>query len=196
NSEKCVNFAVLRPPEEGGSSREGQHSRGVRRAPEPQYFRRQTTYLKDPPGGFFCQEKTVSLKKEPRTSLGITIAGGRDCRSRLPVYITSVQPVGCLHRDGTIKRGTKLHLHFHKDSFLGFLSVYIIKCWPNSKCTGDNEWVLLANQMETRGLINCCQEPKCKESQLVCLQQYSNQFHNGGCSTVFNIVVHMLHIII
>ncbi|MEQ2307132.1 hypothetical protein AMECASPLE_015157 [Ameca splendens] len=108
NSEKCVNFAVLRLPEEGGSSREGQHSRGVRRAPEPQYFRRQTTYLKDPPGGFFCQEKTVSLKKEPRTSLGITIAGGRDCRSRLPVYITSVQPVGCLHRDGTIKRGDVL----------------------------------------------------------------------------------------
>ncbi|KAK5616831.1 hypothetical protein CRENBAI_018310 [Crenichthys baileyi] len=108
NSEKCVNFAVLRPPEEGGSSREGQHSRGVRRAPEPQYFRRQTTYLKDPPGGFFCQEKTVSLKKEPRTSLGITIAGGRDCRSKLPVYITSVQPVGCLHRDGTIKRGDVL----------------------------------------------------------------------------------------
>ena len=47
----------------------------------------------------------MSLKKEPRLSLGITIAGGRDCRSRLPVYITSVQPVGCLHRDGTIKRG-------------------------------------------------------------------------------------------
>uniref|UniRef100_A0A3P9NV58 Ligand of numb-protein X 2b n=1 Tax=Poecilia reticulata TaxID=8081 RepID=A0A3P9NV58_POERE len=111
NSEKCVNFAVLRPaesPEEAGGSREVQHSRGVRRAPEPQYFRRQTTYLKDPPGGFTCQEKTVSLKKEPRTSLGITIAGGRDCRSRLPVYITSVQPVGCLHRDGTIKRGDVL----------------------------------------------------------------------------------------
>uniref|UniRef100_A0A8C6UN70 Ligand of numb-protein X 2b n=1 Tax=Neogobius melanostomus TaxID=47308 RepID=A0A8C6UN70_9GOBI len=54
------------------------------------------------------QEKTVSMKKEPRLSLGITIAGGRDCRSRLPVYITSVQPVGCLHRDGTIKRGDVL----------------------------------------------------------------------------------------
>lgn len=49
----------------------------------------------------------MNLKKEPRHSLGITIAGGRDCRSRLPVYITSVQPVGCLHRDGTIKRGTQ-----------------------------------------------------------------------------------------
>lgn len=68
------------------------------------------SFLQDPPGGFSSQEKTVSLKKEPRHSLGITIAGGRDCRSRLPVYITSVQPVGCLHRDGTIKRGTKGHL--------------------------------------------------------------------------------------
>lgn len=67
-------------------------------------------FKQDPPGGFSSQEKTVSLKKEPRLSLGITIAGGRDCRSRLPVYITSVQPVGCLHRDGTIKRGKRQHL--------------------------------------------------------------------------------------
>lgn len=66
--------------------------------------------MQDPPSGFSSQEKTVSLKKEPRLSLGITIAGGRDCRSRLPVYITSVQPVGCLHRDGTIKRGDFSHL--------------------------------------------------------------------------------------
>ncbi|KAM9377014.1 ligand of Numb protein X 2b isoform 1-T4 [Pholidichthys leucotaenia] len=110
-SEMRVNFVVMRPAdtqEEGGSSREGQHSRTARRVPEPQYFRRQSTYMKDPPGGFSSQEKTVSLKKEPRLSLGITIAGGRDCRSRLPVYITSVQPVGCLHRDGTIKKGDVL----------------------------------------------------------------------------------------
>ncbi|KAM8733206.1 ligand of Numb protein X 2b isoform 1-T2 [Acanthopagrus schlegelii] len=105
-SEVRVNFVVMRPAEtqeEGGSSRDGRARR-----PEPQYFRRQSTYMKDPPGGFSSQEKTVSLKKEPRLSLGITIAGGRDCRSRLPVYITSVQPVGCLHRDGTIKRGDVL----------------------------------------------------------------------------------------
>uniref|UniRef100_A0A3Q1IS48 Ligand of numb-protein X 2b n=1 Tax=Anabas testudineus TaxID=64144 RepID=A0A3Q1IS48_ANATE len=110
-SEMRVNFVVMRPAEtqeDGGSSREGQHSRAARRAPEPQYFRRHTTYMKDPPGGFSSQEMTVSLKKEPRLSLGITIAGGRDCRSRLPIYITSVQPVGCLHRDGTIKRGDVL----------------------------------------------------------------------------------------
>ncbi|XP_051505976.1 ligand of Numb protein X 2-like [Myxocyprinus asiaticus] len=106
-SEMRVNFVVMRLPdlsEEGG---EGQ-IRGARRGPEPQYFKRRSTYMKDPPGGFSSQEKTVSLKKEPRHSLGITIAGGRDCRSRLPVYITSVQPVGCLHRDGTIKTGDVL----------------------------------------------------------------------------------------
>ncbi|CAB1325396.1 unnamed protein product [Coregonus sp. 'balchen'] len=109
-SEVRVNFVVMRQPqpqEEGGSGGEGQ-GRVARRAPEPQYFRRPSTYMKDPPGGFSSQEKTVSLKKEPRLSLGITIAGGRDCRSRLPIYITSVQPVGCLHRDGTIKTGDVL----------------------------------------------------------------------------------------
>lgn len=108
-SEVRVNFVVMRhaePQEEGGGSIAGEPPlRGARRAPDPQYFRRRSTYMKDPPGGFSSQEKTVSLKKEPRLSLGITIAGGRDCRSRLPVYITSVQPVGCLHRDGTIKTG-------------------------------------------------------------------------------------------
>lgn len=106
-SEMRVNFVVMRLPdssEEGGDG----PSRGARKAPEPQYFRRQSTYVKDPPCGFSSQEKTVSLKKEPRLSLGITIAGGRDCRSRLPLYITSVQPVGCLHRDGTIKTGDVL----------------------------------------------------------------------------------------
>ncbi|XP_067103935.1 ligand of Numb protein X 2b [Osmerus mordax] len=106
-SEVRVNFVVMRQTEaveEGGTSGEVP-VRGARRAPEPQYFKRRSTFMKDPPGGFSSQEKTVSLKKEPRLSLGITIAGGRDCRSRLPVYITSVQPVGCLHRDGTIKTG-------------------------------------------------------------------------------------------
>ncbi|XP_051514133.1 ligand of Numb protein X 2-like [Myxocyprinus asiaticus] len=106
-SEMRVNFVVMRLPDHSEEEGEGQ-SRGARKAPEPQYFNRCSTYMKDPPGGFFSQEKTVSLKKEPRHSLGITIAGGRDCHSRLPVYITSVQPVGCLHRDGTIKTGDVL----------------------------------------------------------------------------------------
>uniref|UniRef100_A0A8C5B502 Ligand of numb-protein X 2b n=1 Tax=Gadus morhua TaxID=8049 RepID=A0A8C5B502_GADMO len=109
-SEVRVNFVVMRSTEaleevDGGGGGEGRSGRGSRRAPEQQYFRRHSTFLKDPPSGFSSQEKTVSLKKEPRLSLGITIAGGRDCRCRLPLYITSVQPVGCLHRDGTIKTG-------------------------------------------------------------------------------------------
>lgn len=106
-SEVRVNFVVMRQsesPEEGNEAT----SRGSRRGAENQYFRRRSTFMKDPPGGFSSLEKTVSLKKEPRHSLGITIAGGRDARCRLPVYITSVQPVGCLHRDGTIKPGDVL----------------------------------------------------------------------------------------
>ncbi|TSQ81011.1 Ligand of Numb protein X 2 [Bagarius yarrelli] len=106
-SEVRVNFVVMRLAE---STEEGSElqNRGARKGAESQYFRRRSTFLKDPPGGFYSQEKTVSVKKEPRQSLGITIAGGRDGRSRLPVYITSVQPVGCLHRDGIIKQGDVL----------------------------------------------------------------------------------------
>ncbi|KAK7922466.1 hypothetical protein WMY93_009368 [Mugilogobius chulae] len=109
-SEVRVNFVVMRAAEnlDEGGSRECPSARVARRVPDPQYFRRLSTYMKEPPCGFSSQEKTVSMKKEPRLSLGITIAGGRDCRSRLPVYITSVQPVGCLHREGTIKRGDVL----------------------------------------------------------------------------------------
>ncbi|XP_076877256.1 ligand of Numb protein X 2b isoform X2 [Brachyhypopomus gauderio] len=106
-SEVRVNFVVMRhldAIEDGGELQ----SRGARRPLDTQYYRRRSIFMKEPPGGFSSQEKTVSLKKEPRHSLGITIAGGRDCRSRLPVYITSVQPVGCLHRDGTIKPGDVL----------------------------------------------------------------------------------------
>lgn len=47
-SEVRVNFVVMRPAEtqeEGGSGREGQHNRAGRR-PEPQFFRRRSTYMK------------------------------------------------------------------------------------------------------------------------------------------------------
>lgn len=37
--------------------------------------------------------------------MGITIGGGRDNKNKLPIYVTSVQPIGCLFRDGRIKRG-------------------------------------------------------------------------------------------
>ncbi|XP_063045850.1 ligand of Numb protein X 2b [Engraulis encrasicolus] len=106
-SEVRVNFVVMRHPE-AEEVGEVVVMRGARRAPEQQFFRRRSTYMKEPPSGFSCQEKAVNLKKEPRHSLGITIAGGRDCRSRVPVYITSVQPIGCLYRDGNIKTGDVL----------------------------------------------------------------------------------------
>lgn len=53
-----------------------------------------------------CKEKHITVKKEPHESLGMTVAGGRGSKSgELPIFVTSVQPHGCLSRDGRIKRG-------------------------------------------------------------------------------------------
>lgn len=53
-----------------------------------------------------CKEKHITVKKEPLESLGMTVAGGRGSKSgELPIFVTSVQPHGCLSRDGRIKRG-------------------------------------------------------------------------------------------
>uniref|UniRef100_A0A8D2L2Z4 Uncharacterized protein n=1 Tax=Varanus komodoensis TaxID=61221 RepID=A0A8D2L2Z4_VARKO len=59
--------------------------------------------------------KPFIIKKEPKESLGITIGGGRDAKHRLPIYVTSVQPVGCLFRDGRIKKGDVLLSINHVD---------------------------------------------------------------------------------
>ncbi|XP_058886682.1 ligand of Numb protein X 2-like isoform X2 [Acipenser ruthenus] len=56
-----------------------------------------------------CQEKQIDVTKEPHESLGMTVAGGRGSKSgELPIFVTSVQPHGCLSRDGRIKRGDVL----------------------------------------------------------------------------------------
>ncbi|XP_028826477.1 ligand of Numb protein X 2a isoform X2 [Denticeps clupeoides] len=56
-----------------------------------------------------CKEKQITVKKEPQESLGMTVAGGRGSKSgELPIFVTSVQPHGCLARDGRIKRGDVL----------------------------------------------------------------------------------------
>lgn len=56
-----------------------------------------------------CKEKHITVKKEPLESLGMTVAGGRGSKSgELPIFVTSVQPHGCLSRDGRIKRGERL----------------------------------------------------------------------------------------
>lgn len=55
-----------------------------------------------------CKEKHITVKKEPHESLGMTVAGGRGSKSgELPIFVTSVQPHGCLSRDGRIKRGKR-----------------------------------------------------------------------------------------
>uniref|UniRef100_A0A8C1VPA4 Ligand of numb-protein X 2a n=1 Tax=Cyprinus carpio TaxID=7962 RepID=A0A8C1VPA4_CYPCA len=56
-----------------------------------------------------CKEKHITVKKEPLESLGMTVAGGRGSKSgELPIFVTSVQPHGCLSLDGRIKRGDVL----------------------------------------------------------------------------------------
>uniref|UniRef100_A0A8D2L2N0 LNX2 protein n=1 Tax=Varanus komodoensis TaxID=61221 RepID=A0A8D2L2N0_VARKO len=67
------------------------------------------------PRSYLNHEKVVIIKKEPKESLGITIGGGRDAKHRLPIYVTSVQPVGCLFRDGRIKKGDVLLSINHVD---------------------------------------------------------------------------------
>ncbi|EMP35459.1 Ligand of Numb protein X 2 [Chelonia mydas] len=125
-SEARVNFVVLRQSgvqlpdavEDGGtpnsssSSSNGGSPVHHRRRPDQNHYRRKSNYQKasfvDLPQGYLSQEKTVAIKKEPKESLGITIGGGRDNKNKLPIYVTSVQPIGCLFRDGRIKRGDVL----------------------------------------------------------------------------------------
>uniref|UniRef100_A0A8B9SCS8 Ligand of Numb protein X 2-like n=1 Tax=Apteryx owenii TaxID=8824 RepID=A0A8B9SCS8_APTOW len=103
-SESRVNFVVLRQPgvqlsdsvEDGStsnnssSSSNGESPVHHRRRLDQNHYRRKSTY-----------QKTVSIKKEPKESLGITIGGGRDNKNKLPIYVTSVQPIGC--RNGILR---------------------------------------------------------------------------------------------
>ncbi|XP_063793263.1 ligand of Numb protein X 2-like [Pseudophryne corroboree] len=119
-SEARVNFVVLRQctvqpmdvMEEGTSSGSSSSNGGspvhARKRPSVRPSRRKSTNQRDQHQLSSGLEKTVTLKKEPRESLGITIGGGRDHRNKLPVYVSSVQQVGCLYRDGRIKKGDVL----------------------------------------------------------------------------------------
>ncbi|XP_061454612.1 ligand of Numb protein X 2-like [Rhineura floridana] len=121
SSEARVNFVVLRHSgvqlpetvEDGSTSNTSGSSSGGSpvyhcRRLEQNHYRRKSSYQKALPQGYLSQEKVVNIKKEPKESLGITIGGGRDSKNKLPIYVTSVQPVGCLFRDGRIKRGDVL----------------------------------------------------------------------------------------
>ncbi|KAM4696624.1 ligand of Numb protein X 2-like isoform 1-T2 [Rhinophrynus dorsalis] len=124
SSEAWVNFVVLRHStvqpmdvnEEGAlssSSSSSSSSNGgspvhPRKRPSLRPCRRKSTFQKDVPSPVSFLEKSVTVKKESRESLGITIGGGRDHKHKLPIYVSSIQPVGCLHRDKRIKRGDVL----------------------------------------------------------------------------------------
>nr|XP_023856678.1 ligand of Numb protein X 2-like [Salvelinus alpinus] len=63
-------------------------------------------HLRPPDRSSTHKEKHITVKKEPHESLGMTVAGGRGSKSgELPIFVTSVQPHGCLSRVGRIKQG-------------------------------------------------------------------------------------------
>ncbi|XP_078403600.1 ligand of Numb protein X 2b [Cetorhinus maximus] len=114
SSEGSVNFAVQRYTDhqsseiidEAGSSNSSPSRH--RSKSQQHHCRRRSHYQKDLSQPSMCQEKTIPVRKEPRESLGITISGGRENKYKVPIYVTSIQPVGCLYRDGRIKKGNVL----------------------------------------------------------------------------------------
>ncbi|XP_003477453.2 ligand of Numb protein X 2 [Cavia porcellus] len=105
-----VSLTIARPgrPQPSGTIREaGTHSSSQHHA-QPLSQNRPSSH-KDLTQCVTCQEKHITVKKEPHESLGMTVAGGRGSKSgELPIFVTSVPPHGCLARDGRIKRGDVL----------------------------------------------------------------------------------------
>lgn len=103
-----VNLTIARPGKaqpSNGSRETGAHSSN--HAQPPSHSR--PSSHKDLTRCVICQEKHITVKKEPHESLGMTVAGGRGSKSgELPIFVTSVPPHGCLARDGRIKRGDVL----------------------------------------------------------------------------------------
>ncbi|XP_054240544.1 ligand of Numb protein X 2 [Indicator indicator] len=87
----------------------GTHNSNSHQHQSQQLFHSRPNSHKDLSQCVTCQEKHITVKKEPHESLGMTVAGGRGSKSgELPIFVTSVQPHGCLARDGRIKRGDVL----------------------------------------------------------------------------------------
>ncbi|XP_005149829.1 ligand of Numb protein X 2 [Melopsittacus undulatus] len=87
----------------------GTHNSNPHQHQSQQQFHSRPNSHKDLSQCVTCQEKHITVKKEPHESLGMTVAGGRGSKSgELPIFVTSVQPHGCLARDGRIKRGDVL----------------------------------------------------------------------------------------
>lgn len=102
-----VNLTIARPgkPQPGTSVREAGAQSSSQHHAQPLCYSRPGSH-KDLSQCVTCQEKHITIKKEPHESLGMTVAGGRGSKSgELPIFVTSVPPHGCLARDGRIKRG-------------------------------------------------------------------------------------------
>ncbi|KAM9049922.1 ligand of Numb protein X 2 isoform 2-T3 [Megaptera novaeangliae] len=105
-SGETVNLTIARPgkPQPGNAVREA-GTQGSQQHAQPLPYDRPGSH-KDLAQCVTCQEKHITVKKEPHESLGMTVAGGRGSKSgELPIFVTSVPPHGCLARDGRIKRG-------------------------------------------------------------------------------------------
>ncbi|KAH9519138.1 E3 ubiquitin-protein ligase LNX [Bulinus truncatus] len=58
---------------------------------------------------YTCKEKIVTINKDPSETLGISIAGGMTShRGDTPVYITNINPDGCVGRTNVLKKGDVL----------------------------------------------------------------------------------------
>ncbi|XP_004458576.1 ligand of Numb protein X 2 [Dasypus novemcinctus] len=105
-----VSLTIARPgkPQPGNTVREAGTPISSQQHSQQLYHIRPSSH-KDFTQCVICQEKHITIKKEPHESLGMTVAGGRGSKSgELPIFVTSVPPHGCLARDGRIKRGDVL----------------------------------------------------------------------------------------
>ncbi|KAL4225196.1 PDZ domain binding [Mactra antiquata] len=66
-----------------------------------------------------ARELTITISKDVNESLGISIAGGiSNTRGDTPVYVTNINPHGCLGKTGQIQRGDIL-LYINRCNLLG-----------------------------------------------------------------------------
>nr|XP_055038366.1 ligand of Numb protein X 2a isoform X2 [Misgurnus anguillicaudatus] len=105
-----------------------------------------------------CKEKHITVKKEPHESLGMTVAGGRGSKSgELPIFVTSVQPHGCLSRDGRIKRGDVLLSINSQD----------LTCLSHSEAVGTLKSSAASCSVQLKALeVNTVEEPGADEELL------------------------------
>ncbi|CAL1533723.1 unnamed protein product [Lymnaea stagnalis] len=83
----------------------------IRSAAEHSRYAAFTDDLEKPisPLTYTCKEKIVTINKDPSETLGVSIAGGvASHRGDTPVYITNINPDGCVGRTNVLKKGDVL----------------------------------------------------------------------------------------